>query len=83
MVQPWFGCGADVGRRWLGRVLRPGADSLAEVEGKQTVWQKLRESGFLQMHPLLLNIGAFGGHRTADFSQQTEELDGIAEHHQR
>ena len=30
----WFGCGSDVGRRWLGRVFGSGADSLAEVKGK-------------------------------------------------
>ena len=37
MVRTWFGCGLDVGRRWLGRVFGSGADSLAEVT---------RESGF-------------------------------------
>ena len=29
----WFVGGLDVVRRWLGRVFRSGADSLAEVKG--------------------------------------------------
>ena len=36
MVRTWLGRGSDVGRRWVGRV----SDLV------QTVWQKLRESGF-------------------------------------
>ena len=40
-VWTWFGCGSEVGRRWLGRVFS---------ELVQTLWQKLRESGF--QHPV-------------------------------
>ena len=34
VVRTWFGRGSDVVRMWVGRVLRSGADSLAELKGK-------------------------------------------------
>ena len=47
----WFGCGSDVVRMWFGRGLdavwmwfRGGSDVFSDLV--QTVWQKLRESGF-------------------------------------
>ena len=43
-VRTWFGCGSDVVRMWFGR----GSDVVSDVFSAlaQTVWQKLRESGF-------------------------------------
>ena len=40
MVWTWFGRGSDVVRMWVGG----GSDVFSDL--MQTVWQKLRESGF-------------------------------------
>ena len=42
VVRTWFGCGLDVVRMWV----RGGSHVFSDLV--QTVWQKLRESGFQQ-----------------------------------
>ena len=42
VVRTWFGCGLNVARTWVGG----GSDVFLDLV--QTVWKKLRESGFQQ-----------------------------------
>ena len=49
----WFGCGSDMVRLWVGC----GSDVFSDVflDLVQTVWQKLRESGFQHAKALAIN----------------------------
>ena len=72
VVQTWFGRGSDVVQTWFGR----GSDVFSDLV--QTVWQKLRESGFQQWSPTTPTHSAQSGSWRRSDKRSSQEEGGRA-----